>query len=89
MVWSEGMVLKLANDEVREVHRALSAAYLQMLREVGRVDSYVDRTAGLGLCRRKWRLEALLRQLDNFDEPPPALELVPAVSRKTGRSEAA
>ncbi len=83
------MVLKLASDEVGEVHRALSAAYLQMLREVGRVDSYVDRKAGLELCRRKWRLETLLRQLDHFDEAPPALELVPAVSRKTVRSEAA
>jgi hypothetical protein len=89
MVWSEGMVLKLASNEVREVHRALSAAYLQMLREVARVDSYVDRKAGLELCQRKWRLEALLRQLDNFDGPPPALELVPAVSRKTEQSEAA
>jgi hypothetical protein len=83
------MVLKLASDEVRELHRTLSAAYLQMLRDMGRVDSYVDRQAGLELCQRKWRLEALLRQLDHFDEPPPALELVPAVSHKTEQSEAA
>jgi hypothetical protein len=72
------MVLKLASDEVQEVHRALSAAHLQVVRELSRVDGYVDREAGLQLCQRKWKLEALLHQLDHSDDPHPVLELVPA-----------
>ena len=72
------MVLKLASDEVQEVHRALSAAYVQVLRELSRVDGYLNRKEGLELCQRKWKLEALLHQLDHSDDPHPVLELVPA-----------
>jgi hypothetical protein len=32
----------------------------------------------LELCRRKWKLEALLHQLDHSDDSHPVLELVPA-----------
>ena len=85
----EGMVLKLASDEVQELHRVLSAAYLQTLRELSRVDGYLNRKAGLELCRRKWKLEAVLHQLDRSEDSPPVLELVPATSREASHSEAA
>ena len=72
------MILKLATDEVQEVQRALMAAYAQLIRELSRADGYLNRKEGLELCRRKWKLEALLRQLDHSDAPHPVLELVPA-----------
>lgn len=74
----DGMVLKLASDEVQEVQRALLAAYVLLLRELSRVDGYLNRKEGLVLCQRKWKLEALLHQLDHSDGPHPVLELVPA-----------
>ncbi len=74
----DGMVLKLASDEVQEVQRALLAAYVLLLRELSRVDGYLNRKEGLELCQRKWKLEALLHQLDHSDDPHPVLELVPA-----------
>jgi hypothetical protein len=83
------MVLKLASDEVREVHRALSAAYSDVLRELSRVEGFVSPSPGLELCQRKWKLEAVLRQLDHSDDPPPLLELVPAGRREALRGEAA
>ena len=81
--------LRLASGEVQEVKRALLAAYVLLLRELNRVDGYRNREAGLELCERKWKLEALLRQLDHSDGPPAVLELVPAGSRGTSHSEAA
>ena len=87
--WGEGMVLKLTSDEVREVHRALSGAYRQVLGELSQVEPYVNRQRGLELCRRKWKLDSLLRQLDHSDAPPPVLELIPAVSREAVNSKAA
>jgi len=83
------MVLRFASDEVQEVHRALSSAYVQLLRELSRVDGYLNRKEGLELCQRKWRLEALLHQLDHSDGPATVLELVPAGSREALESEAA
>jgi len=83
------MVLRLASDEVLEVHRALSAAHLQTLRELGRVDGYFDRKAGLELCQRKWKLEALLHQLDHPEHSTPVLELFPVGSREALHSKAA
>ena len=82
------MVLRLASDEVQEVHRALSAAHLQVLRELSRMESYLNRRAGLELCRRKWKLEALLQQLDHCDAPPRVLGVVRAGSREVLHSEA-
>lgn len=81
----EGMILKLAGDEIQEVQRALLAAYAQWLRELSRVDGYLNRNAGLELCQRKWKLEALLRQLDHSEGPPPVLELVPAATGDSTR----
>ncbi len=72
------MVLKLASDEVQELQRALLAAYVPLIRELSRVDGYLNRKEGLELCQRKWKLEALLHQLDHSDDPHPVLELVPA-----------
>jgi hypothetical protein len=89
MAWSEEMVLKLASDEVQEIQTALSVSYRQVLGELSRVDSYIDRNAGLELCRRKWRLEALIGQLERFDAPTPVLELVPAGRREEPQTEAA
>ncbi len=83
------MVLKIASDEVREVRRALSGAYRQVLWELSQVEPYVNRERGLELCRRKWKVDSLLRQLDRCDDPPPVLELIPAVSREDLNSEAA
>ena len=80
----QGMVLKLTGDEVQEVHRALSEVHLQVLRELSRVDGYVNRRAGLDLCQRKWNLEALLHQLAHSDDPHPVLELVPAGQTPSG-----
>jgi hypothetical protein len=82
--WHQGMVLKLAGDEVQEVHRALSSAHLQVLRELSRVDGYTNRKAGLELCKRKWKLEALLHQFGRSDDPHPVLELVPAGQTPSG-----
>jgi len=83
------MVLRLASDEVQEVRRALSAAHLQMLRQLSRQDGYLNRKAGLELCHRKWKIEALIYQLDHPGDSSPALEVAPADSGEALRSEAA
>jgi len=83
------VVLRLASDEVQEVYRALSAAHVQTLRELSRVDGYLNRKAGRELCQRKWKLEALLHQFDHSDDSPPALAEVPAGSSEALHSEAA
>jgi len=83
------MTLSLANDEVQEIRRALSTAHLQVLGELSRMESYLNRKAGLELCRRKWKLEALLQQLDHGGAPPRVLEVVPAGSREVLHGEAA
>jgi hypothetical protein len=72
------MILKLTSDEVQEVRRALSAAHVQMIRELSRADGYLNRERSLELCQRKWKLEALLEQFDHSDDRHPVLELVPA-----------
>ena len=68
------MVLRLASDEVQEVHRALTARYAEVLHEMSRAEGYFSSTRGQELCRRKWKLEALLHQLDHSEAPPPMLE---------------
>jgi hypothetical protein len=78
----QGMVLKLASNEVQEVRRALSAAYVQVLRELSRGGGFPSGKPELELCQRKWKLEFLLRQLDHPDDPPPVLEVVPAGGRQ-------
>ena len=83
------MTLSLANDEVQEIRRALTTAHLQVLGELSRMESYLNREAGLELCRRKWKLEALLQQLDRYDAPPRVLEVVRVGSRGVLHSEAA
>jgi hypothetical protein len=89
MAWSEEMVLRLASEDVREVHRALSAAYSEVLRELGRSEGCPNRKPGLDLCHRKWKLEALLRQLDLSQDPPPVLALVTTDRREALPGEAA
>jgi len=58
------MVLSVARNEVREVRSALSAAHQQVLVDLSRGDGHFDRDSKLELCQRKWKLEALLRQLE-------------------------
>jgi len=71
------MTLRLGNDEIEEVRRALFSAHGEVIRELGHSSSLGGDPAGIQLCRRKWKLEALLRQLDGPEEPPAALEMVP------------
>ena len=71
------MTLRLASDDIEEVRRALSSAYGEVIRELGQYNGLGCSPAGIQLCRRKWKLEAMLRQLDGPEEPPPVLEMVP------------
>jgi len=71
------MTLRVASDDIEEVRSALSSAHTQVIRELGQFNSLGCRPAGIELCRRKWKLEALLREFDGPDEPPAALEMVP------------
>jgi hypothetical protein len=87
--WSEEMVLRLAREDVREVHKALSAAYSEVLCELSRLEGFPSRKPGIDLCHRKWKLEALLHQLDHSDDPPPVLELVTEGRRGALQGEAA
>ena len=80
------MVLKLTSDEVGEVRRALSAAHSDVLRELSRVEGFFSPKPGLELCRRKWKIEHLLHQLDQPADPPAPLELV-STSRRRGAFE--
>ncbi len=64
------MTLKLDRDEIQEVRRALCSAYRDVVRELGRSSGLGSVAAGIGLCQRKWKLEALLHQLDRSEEPP-------------------
>jgi len=75
--WSEAMTLRLANDDIEELRRALLSAYGEVIRELGRTSGPGGSDAGIQLCRRKWKLEAMLRQLDGPKEPPAALIMVP------------
>ena len=71
------MILRLANDDIEEVRRALFSAYGGVIRELGKSAGFGLNPAGIELCRRKWKLEAMLRQLDCPEEPPPVLKMVP------------
>ena len=73
------MVLRLANDEVQEVQRALSAVHSEVLRELNRLDGFFSPDDALNLCRRKWKLEALLHQLNHSNGHAPGSGVVPSV----------
>ena len=62
--WSKDMVLRLATDEVQELRRALTARYSEVLHELSQAEGFFSSTRGRELCRRKWKLEALLHQFD-------------------------
>ncbi len=57
------MVLKLSKVEAQEVHKALSAAYLQVLGDLSRRDGCAP-DSSVELCQRRWRLDTLLCQLE-------------------------
>jgi hypothetical protein len=71
------MTLRLASDDIEEVRRALFSAYCEAIRELGQSNGLGADPAGIQLCRRKWKLEAMLRQLDGPEELPAVLEMVP------------
>jgi hypothetical protein len=71
------MTLRIASDDIEEVRRALCSAYGEVIRELGQYNGLGCSPAGIQLCRRKWKLEAMLRRLDGPEEPPPVLEMVP------------
>jgi len=71
------MRLRLASDDIEELRRALLSAYGEVIRELRRTSGLGGREAGTQLRRRKWKLEAILRQLDGPKEPPAALIMVP------------
>jgi hypothetical protein len=83
------MVLKLTSDEGQEVQRALAAAYSEVLRELSRVQGSLSPEPGMELCRRKWKLEAMLRQFDHPTDPPAPLELVSTSRRGAFEVDAA
>jgi len=83
------MVLRLTNEEVREVRMALSVAHHQVLLELSRGAGCLSLKPGLELCQRKWNLEALLHQFDHAEDRSTLLELVPAGSHEPMRREAA
>jgi len=70
------MTLRLAGDDIEEVRRALLSAHGEVIRELAQYGHGYN-PAGIQLCQRKWKLEAMLRQLDGPEEPPPILEMVP------------
>ncbi len=81
------MVLRLSFDEAKEIREALSEAHLDVLRKLSR-GAFLDPEPGLALCRRKWTLESLLRQLERPEDLvpillPPILELVPETEPET------
>jgi len=83
------MTLRLASDDIEEVRRALSSVYGEVIRKLGQCDGLGYSPAGIQLCRRKWKLEAMLRQLDGPEEPPPILEMVPRRDHATLEQRAA
>ena len=75
------MTLRLASDEIEEVRRALSSAYGEVIRDLGQSGGLGGGPAGIQLCWRKWKLEALLRQFDGPQEPPAVLKMIPRRNR--------
>ena len=75
------MTLRLASDDIEELRRALLSAYGEVIRALGQSSGLGRSEAGIQLCRRKWKLEAMLRQLDGPEEPPAILEMVPRRDR--------
>ena len=73
----EAITLKLASDDIDELRRALLSAYGEVVRKLGQSGGGRPSEAGIQLCRRKWKLEAMLRQLDGPERPPAVLEIVP------------
>ncbi len=71
------MTLKIARQDIEEVRRALSAAYGEVIRELARSRDLGASPVRIALCRRRWSLEAMLRQIDDPEDPPPVVELVP------------
>lgn len=77
---SKAMILRIATEDIEELRRALSSAYGEVIRELDQSSGRAD-PVGIQLCRRKWKLQALLRQLDGPEEPPAVLNLVPRRNR--------
>lgn len=74
----QAITLKVTSDDIEELRRALLNAYGDVIRELGQVTCLRGPSeAGIQLCRRKWKLEAMLGQLEGPEGPPAVLEIVP------------
>ncbi len=71
------MIVRLASGDIEEVRRALSSAHREVIRELAQSSGLGADPTAIELCRRKWKLEAVLRQLDSPERPPAALQIVP------------
>ncbi len=71
------MILRLRAEEAEEVRRALFSERAGVLRKLGFSTGLGGHEAGLELCRRKWAIDEVLRQLEHPDGPAPVLQLVP------------
>jgi len=77
----EAMILRINSDDIEELRRALSSAHREVIRELGHSHGIGSDLVGIEFCRRKWKLEALLRQLEGPGEPAPLLQIVPRRNR--------
>ncbi len=75
------MTLKIETQDIQELRNALFAAYGQVIQEMGL--RFGAGPSQIALCRRKWTLEGMLRQLDRGGEPPRVLQLVPRQGHAT------
>jgi hypothetical protein len=84
------MILKLKADEVEEIRRALLSAYGGVIRELDQAGQAGGFDAAHKLCRRKWAIQAVLKQLDRPSGPACVLTLIlPDRDRKTPINAAA
>jgi hypothetical protein len=70
------MILRIKSDDIEELRKALSSAHLEVIRELGHSRGIGSDPVGIECCRRKWKLEGLLRQLEGPGEPAPVLQIV-------------
>ena len=71
------MTLRIASEDIQEVHSALFSAYGEVIRELGQSRGIGSSPARIALCRRRSKLEAILSQLEAPRKPAPVLEMVP------------
>ncbi|MBZ5582621.1 MAG: hypothetical protein LAQ30_10545 [Acidobacteriia bacterium] len=75
------MTLQLTREEVEELRKALAAAHGDALRELSTVAGCGVSAKGIDGCRRRSRIERLLRTLDGIGDPVS----LPAAGKATRR----